>query len=103
VVRASPRGGRNDDRHFPVCLWGARANGRLQVENIENAIVGNLAPRFRDLLEIAAYVYLADTEVTRGAETDVFGTDWRRRFRFVVPVVDTEFWTDTAVRERMPG
>jgi 7-cyano-7-deazaguanine synthase in queuosine biosynthesis len=40
----------------------------------------------QDLIRIAAYVYVADTTITRGGEKDVLLEDWQRHFEFVIPV-----------------
>ena len=51
-----------------------------------------------DLLELAAYVYCADGTVSRGGTTMAqMGRDWRRRFRFVVPVRRPEVWSSTPI------
>ena len=71
---------------------GQRPNLRLQVENITRAFLRDVQPRCRDLLRIAAYVYGADTSVSRGTRTDVYADRWSRAFRFVVPVLDLPFW-----------
>ena len=40
-----------------------------------------------DLVEIATYVYCADKATGRGGDAQVgMGADWRRSFRFVIPV-----------------
>ncbi|HET7552698.1 MAG TPA: hypothetical protein VFK04_15505 [Gemmatimonadaceae bacterium] len=71
------------------------------MENVTNAIVRNLQPRSRDLLEIAAYVYLADTEVVRWSERDLLNKKWVRDFHFVIPVSDPAFWSSAPVSEQL--
>ncbi|MCI4664943.1 MAG: hypothetical protein MRY74_09505 [Neomegalonema sp.] len=47
----------------------------------------------RDLLEIAAYVYAADAATSRGEpNSSSLGADWRREFRFVIPVRRPDIW-----------
>jgi hypothetical protein len=49
--------------------------------------------RLRDLLDIATYVFAADQATVRGGnDVETFGSNWRRHFRFVVPVGDLDFW-----------
>lgn len=56
-------------------------------------------PRFRDLLDVATYVYCADQATPRGDSTFAhFGADWRRNFWFRVAVRDLDFWNQSGVR-----
>jgi len=71
---------------------GGDANLRCTISVLRDRLPGVLPDRLTDMLLIAAYVFAADTRVSRGTERDVFGEDWRRRFRFVMPVIDLEFW-----------
>lgn len=54
------------------------------------------------MLEIAAYVYCADQFTTRGSEllTDM-GADWRRKFRFKIPVRCPDVWARSDVRQAL--
>jgi len=53
-----------------------------------------------DLLEIAAYVYCADRATSRGGDVQLgMGRDWRRKFRFVIPVREPRRWKDPKVLE----
>jgi 7-cyano-7-deazaguanine synthase in queuosine biosynthesis len=78
-------------------LYGPDATGDFGLDNITNAIVRNLRPAHRDLLEIAAYVHLADTEIRRGSSTDVLNSRWVRQFHFVVPVQEVDLWQSPPV------
>lgn len=75
---------------------GATPTVRLEAAAFRNHLQP-LGPRLIDLLRIAALVYAADTRCLRGRETDVFGDDWTRQFRFIVPVWDHQFWVQEAV------
>lgn len=57
-----------------------------------------------DLLELAAFVYAADQAVTRGGTTKIdYGDDWRRHFRFEVPVRCLRVWTRPDVLQELAG
>jgi 7-cyano-7-deazaguanine synthase in queuosine biosynthesis len=72
----------------------------LKINELQEQMYKEAPPRFRDLLDIATYVYAADQTSRRGAnDVDTFGSYWRRHFRFFVPVRDIEFWNSPEVRE----
>ena len=76
-------------------LYGADDDHKvtLEIEDIRQQMFKDVPTRLRDLLDIATYVFAADQAVLRGAnEVETFGASWRRRFHFVVPVGDLEFW-----------
>ena len=54
------------------------------------------------MLEIAAYVYCADQFTKRGTELMTnMGADWRRKFRFRIPVRCPDVWGKDSVREAL--
>jgi 7-cyano-7-deazaguanine synthase in queuosine biosynthesis len=59
--------------------------------------VYHLPPRILDLLEIAAYVFVADRCASRGPKDALEYHAWARSFRFVVRVRDCDFWSRTDV------
>ena len=62
----------------------------------------NLPDLVTDLLELAAYVYSADWATSRGGEASRgMGAEWRRRFRFVVPVRRPELWSSPPVLDAL--
>jgi hypothetical protein len=66
---------------------------KLKLSDISARMVENVPPVLIDLLEIAAYVYCADQVTGRGGDTlPDMGRDWRRRFRFRVPVRRPDLW-----------
>ncbi len=79
------------DQRVDLRLDGDTPNLAIQVENIEEKIVANLSPIAKDLLELAAVLYVADTSISRG-ETDVYGRDWERRIHVVMPVRNVRRW-----------
>lgn len=71
----------------------------LEIENIRDNVYKDVPSRFRDLLDIATYVFAADQAVVRGAnDVETFGSSWRRRFHFVIPVADLDFWSSESVQ-----
>jgi hypothetical protein len=55
-----------------------------------------------DLLELAAYVYSADWATSRGGEASRgMGAEWRRKFRFVIPVRRPELWSSAPVLDAL--
>jgi len=82
-------------------LYGADDDHKitLEIEDIRQQMYKDVPTRLRDLLDIATYVFAADQAVLRGAnEVETFGSSWRRRFHFVVPVGDLEFWRSDEIR-----
>jgi len=72
----------------------------LQIDDIRRQLYKQVPARFRDLLDIATYVFAADQAIERGAgDVETFGSSWRRRLRFVVPVGDVDFWRSDKVRQ----
>jgi hypothetical protein len=80
-------------------LWGASPNMVLDSASLERALAQSIPARLQDLMEIAAYVYVADQAFHRGSETgEDLGARWRRDLRFVVGVRDPAFWATANVR-----
>jgi len=76
-------------------------NLRLEVENVSHVLLQDLDDVARDLLDIAAYVYYADTSITRGTTKDVFDKQWVRHFIFIIPVRKLEVWRNDFVTETL--
>ena len=63
-------------------------------------MVRNVPDLLIDLIEIATYVYCADQAISRGGRVQVgMGADWRRSFRFVIPVRNPDHWNHRSVLE----
>ena len=72
----------------------------LKINELRQELFKEVPARFRDLLDIAAYVYTADQAIVRGArDCDTFGSFWRRDLRFHVPVRDLDFWRSGGVQD----
>jgi 7-cyano-7-deazaguanine synthase in queuosine biosynthesis len=83
-------------------LDGPERNVDLRLEDISRPMVADVPPLLTDLVEIAAYVFAADQMVTRGGPTMVaLGRDWRRSFRFLLPVRCLDVWTRSEITEAL--
>ena len=83
-------------------LYGADDDHKitLQIDDIRRQIYKEVPARFHDLLDIATYVFAADQAIVRGTkDVETFGSSWRRRLHFVVPVGDLDFWRSDKVMQ----
>jgi hypothetical protein len=79
-------------------LHGPSRNVRLQIDDISSRLAADIPDALIDLLDIAAYVYAADSAVPRSGPTDTqMGARWRRRFRFVIAVREPGLWSQTEI------
>jgi hypothetical protein len=79
-------------------LRDASANVRLQISDISRRLLANIPEVLVDLLEVAAYIYAADSAIPRGGRIGArMGKRWRRDFRFVIPVRLPERWSSGPV------
>src|SRR5258705_12995247 len=87
---------------YRLSLTEPGQNVVLRITDISRTLVTNLPEVLIDLLELAAYVYCADGMVRRGGSTMAhMGGDWRRKFRFVLPVRLPELWSTTAISQAL--
>ena len=57
-------------------------------------LVANIPSVLIDLLEVATYIYAADSAIPRGGLADEqLGRRWRRKLRFVIPVRQPNIWS----------
>jgi 7-cyano-7-deazaguanine synthase in queuosine biosynthesis len=81
-----------------LALHGRSQNITLKVDDISKKLVKNIPDLLIDLVEIASYVYSADQATSRGGEVQSgMGSDWRRSFRFVIPVRNPDHWNSGIV------
>jgi len=74
----------------------------LDTENIRAKSLSDLSPELLDLLDVAATVFAADGHFRRGGPTRLhMGQDWRRDFRFRIPVRRQDLWSDPEVNEAL--
>src|SRR3712207_4454875 len=79
-------------------LHGAAPNVHLKMSDISRKLLARLPERLVDLLEVASYVYAADSAISRGGRTDSeMGARWRRNFRFRIPVREPDLWASHTV------
>jgi hypothetical protein len=89
-------------QHLHLDLDGAARNVNLHLHDISRRMAGDIPPIMVDLIEIAAYVFAADQMASRGGLTmAAMGKDWRRRFRFVIPIRDPALWSRPEVAEAL--
>jgi 7-cyano-7-deazaguanine synthase in queuosine biosynthesis len=85
-------------KRLDLNLHGRSPNVRLQIEDISSRLLARLPDVHVDLLEIASYVYAADSATYRGGRSDAqMGKRWRRSFHFVIPVRLPELWSSKSV------
>jgi hypothetical protein len=76
-----------------LALSGRSQNITLKLEDISKKLVRNIPGLLIDLIEIATYVFCADQAISRGGKAQQgMGADWRREFRFVIPVRNPGHW-----------
>ncbi len=97
-ARPQTRAG-HDEEVLELRTEGPNRNLRIQIDVFRAQFLRELQGRVEDLLYIAAFVYGADTRITRGTEKDVFAERWMRNLRIVLPVWDLQFWQDQTVLE----
>jgi len=82
---------------------GQNQNVNLSIENVVNTFARDISPRVVDLLEIAAYVFAADASINRGRawQEDASLESWDRDFKFIIPVIDFDFWKQKAIQQSL--
>lgn len=89
------------DSTLSLDLYGKHRSGEFRAENVTGAIVRDLHSVNRDLLEIASYVYLADTEIQRWTPRDLVNAKWVRDLHFVVPVGEPALWSSRPINDQL--
>jgi hypothetical protein len=85
-------------RTLRLNLHGSAPNVRLHITDISKRLVANIPDVLVDLLEVASYVYAADSAISRGGRTDAqMGARWRRKVGLIVPVRCSSLWASPAV------
>jgi hypothetical protein len=81
-----------------LALHGRSQNITLKLDDISAKLIKNIPDLLIDLVEIASYVYSADQATSRGGDAQAgMGSDWRRSFRFVIPVRNPDHWNSGTV------
>jgi hypothetical protein len=93
---------RSNPSGLDLNLHGASRNVHLKIEDISRPLVANIPHVSADLLEVATYIYAADSAISRGGKTDAqMGARWRRNFRFVIPVRQPDLWSSNPVKSAL--
>jgi len=88
----------NAESALHLALDGRAQNITLRLEDVSKRLVANVPDLLIDLVEIATYVYCADQATGRGGEAQAgMGSDWRRSFRFIIPVRRPDHWNHPKV------
>jgi hypothetical protein len=91
-----------DARRFVLDVQGKAKNIDLRITDISRAMALDLPDLLLDLLEVAAYVYIADQHAARGTDKLAeAGSNWRRNMRFTIPVRLPEVWTRHDVQDAL--
>ena len=97
----SPVQGENDER-IDLTIGNRPGGIDLRIEQLRRKMVSDLPDTLTDLLEIATYIYAADSQVRRGGRyMRRLGSDWRRQFRFAIPVRNPELWSSRPVGDAL--
>lgn len=90
-------------RAVPLALaTGEAGNVRMKIQDIVDSLTTNVHPIAADLLEIAAFVYVADQAVHRTGKKEInYGKKWYRNFRFEIAVREPDFWNQAPVRDAL--
>jgi 7-cyano-7-deazaguanine synthase in queuosine biosynthesis len=91
------------DKIIKIQTQGDNANLHLEIDQIYFAIMQPLDPISSDLVRIASYVYAADQSISRGSSKDIYGYQWSREMRFVIPVSDPGFWSNPKIIDKLCG
>ena len=81
-------------------ISGSSPNVKLALPDFVLGVF-HLPNRILDLLEIAAYVFCADRQISRGDKAGMEYHSWSRLFHFVIKVRDFNFWNSPAIKERL--
>lgn len=86
----------NDQKgHLFLRIDEVDVHAELKVSHLRRHFLKEMPDILADLLEVAAYVYAADSAISRGGPVaSQMGHDWRRSLQFEVPVRRREIWED---------
>lgn len=88
---------------IPLDSLGDDANVNLNIDDVAKVFGQHLSPRLTDLLELAAYVFSADSSTPRGTAWSNDGAveNYDRDFHLVVPVREVGFWNQEQLRSQL--
>lgn len=92
--------GQSDEGQLALSVDGKSAKATLRVSHLQQHFLKEMSPILADMLEVAAYVYAADSAIRRGGPAaSQMGKDWRRRLHFRVPVRERSVWERSDIQE----
>lgn len=92
----------DDGQRLTIGLNGPNPQFILRSEAIAAAALDDLEPEIEDLLDIAAMIFYADGEISRGGATRTdMGEAWHRRLRLTIPVRNLALWSRPDVGEAL--
>lgn len=75
---------------------------QLSLDTLNEQLLDNIPPVLEDAINIATYVFAADRLARRGSsQMSKMGDDWRRNFRFRIPVHRSDIWRRNEIRDRL--
>lgn len=81
---------------------GKDGNVRIKIHEIVDQLTTNVDAVPADLLEIAAFVYVADQAIKRAGKKEInYGDKWYRNYRFEIAVREPDFWNQSKVRNAL--
>lgn len=103
VADPTPRS--DDAKVIALDSLGPHPNVNIQLQDVSRVLLQSITPRLTDLIEIASYVFSADTAISRGEGWTERNSieSWSRSFRFVIPVRDHVFWSRRDVHHALVG
>ncbi len=91
---------KSDGRLQALWTFGPNQNIEFAIEDIAKVFQQVLGGRIADALDIAAFVYAADSDIKRsGGWIDDAIEPWARDFKFEIAVRDKAFWEREEVKE----
>ncbi len=84
-----------------ILAHGPTPSLNLRAQNLAGTVLTAVGSHAADLVRIAAYIYAADQDLSRGGPADVYGRAWRRDIALCMPVGDPDFWQQGHVREAL--
>jgi 7-cyano-7-deazaguanine synthase in queuosine biosynthesis len=86
------------DMQKSITSRGPASQLTLRAQSLAGTVLTRVANRAADLVRVAAYIYAADQELSRGGPADVYGQQWRWSITLCVPVADPAFWQQDLVQ-----
>jgi hypothetical protein len=81
---------------------GKDGNVHIKIHEIVDQLTTNVAAVPADLLEIAAFIYVADQAIRRAGKKEInYGDKWYRNYRFEIAVREPDFWNQSKVRNAL--